>query len=226
MVARSGLVDPAGAGAEDSRGTRRRTALGPFALVAACVALLSGCSSTHFVREDPSAPIELAPDEGLILLQIDSDLDLERLILTGLVIEEPVPAGRHFWVARMRAGAYSWNSVVVQTKAYAGRYRFQRTVYQRPGELDLTIRPGELNYAGELIVRGIRSGFRYAWISVRIRNHAGSAVRRIEQEYPELLDRVPARNAGTSGDRFLEFYRDERERLRSAATSSDEEASP
>lgn len=55
-------------------------------------------------------------------------------------------------------------------------------------------------------------------ISARIRNHAGQVIRAIEQEAPKVLDAFEVHTSGTSGDRFLEFYR--RERMRMGAPRS------
>lgn len=185
---------------------------------------LAGCSTKKFTRVDPALPIELEADEALLAFHVDSELQIRRLILSGLVIDEIIPAGRRFWIAKMRAGPYSWRAVYIDRGPYIGQYRIQRSVYQRPGELDFEVRAGQLNYAGELIIeKGSRTWARKS-ISVRIRNHAGQILRRIEAESPELLDRFRLHTAGTSGDRFLEFYLQERARLAGTRRATSEGA--
>ncbi len=193
---------------------------------------LTGCSTIHFHRIDSETPIELAIQEGLLVMQIDTDLPIDRLALNGLTIIEPIKVGKHFWIARVYAREYSWKSVHISKHvSYAGRYSIARGKFPREGELDFEIKPGVLNYVGELIVRkhsiGYTRGFRRAsWISIRIRNHAAMALRELERNYAELLDVYPLRTAGTSGDAFLEFYASERDRLTSESKTLETEDHP
>lgn len=213
-------------------GTRNGRALSrrPLLLLGLLLALIGllpvGCSSTHFVRVNPGESIDLAQDEALIALHVDSDLPLDRLVLTGLVLRDPIPAGQHFWIARVYAGNYTWKVAHVASGPFKGRYRIKRSVYERPGELDLEIVAGRLNYAGELIVRRGTWGWTQSSISFRLRNHAGQAVRRIERDYPELLDRFSLHTSGTSGDRFLEFYLEERARVATQTGAASGDAPP
>lgn len=129
---------------------RRRGAPVGARTLTCCVLLLSlaGCSSTRFHRVDPSRPIQLAPGEALLAFHVDSELPLRRIVFTGLVIRQSLSAGRHFWIARLPAGDYSWHSLHVGIGPYEGGYELDRDRFVRPGELDFTIVPGKLNYVG------------------------------------------------------------------------------
>lgn len=179
------------------------------------VALLNaGCFSTYFVPIEPATPVELEPREALLVMQIDSDLPIRELSFSNLDIRTPIEAGEHFWIARVRPGAQSWKSVYIDgNSGYKGRYRIVRSKFHRRGELDFTIEPGAINYAGKLIIRKSSVGYRRAWITLRIRNHAAMALRSLEKSHGDLLDMYPLRSAGTSGDGFIEFYAAERKRF-------------
>ena len=197
---------------------------GAFTLV---ILFATGCASTHFIQVEPNTPIELERDEGLLVLQIDTEVPIRRLVFTGLWISEPIPAGNHFWVARVPPGRKSWVAVHTNPNSWtSGRYTIRRSSYPRKGELDFSIEPGKINYVGALIVGDASFDGRTSWLSIRIRNHAAMALRALERDYADLLDRYPLRTAGTSGDRFLEFYAAERERLRSEAGASQKEVLP
>ena len=201
------------------RGARFRR-IAAITLVIWC-ATVTGCS-TLVVRVDPSQPVALADDEGLLVLQIDTDLEIEKIALRGLVIDEPIVPGRHLWVARVQAGSYSWRSIRIGGDGrYPGNYRIRRRNYSRSEEIEFEIEPGVLNYVGDAIIRKGEVTFRGSWISVRVRNHAAMALRQIERDYPDLLGRIAIRTAETGNDSFFEYYATERARLELEASRSE-----
>ena len=185
---------------------------------------LGGCTSTYFVRIEPEAPFQLAENEALMVIQIDTDLPIGRLVLSGLMIRESIEVGRHFWVAKVRPGRQSWRKVYIAGKTrHAGRYNITRSKYARVSELDFSLEPGVINYAGELIIRNAGSRGLQTWISVRIRNHVAMALRDLEQKYGNLLDHYSIRMAGSSGDAFVDHYMSERSRIEQQKADSQAE---
>ena len=175
---------------------------------------LAGCISTHFVRIEPATSFMLDDDEALLVVQIDTDLPVDGLDLSGLVIREPIEAGRHFWVAKVRPGRQTWRTVrIAGDTRHAGRYRISRSKYPRKSELDFDLQPGVINYVGELVIRNAGSRGLQTWISIRIRNHAAMALRDLEHKYGDLLDNYSIRMARSQGDAFVEFYASERARI-------------
>jgi hypothetical protein len=175
---------------------------------------LAGCTSSYFVRIEPATAFQLADNEALLVIQIDTDLPIDRLELSGLTIRESIEAGRHFWVVKVRPGPQTWRMIhIAGNTRHAGSYRIRSSKYARASELDFDLQAGVINYAGELIIRRAGSRGLQTWISVRIRNHAAMALRDLEQKYGDLLDHYSIRMAGSSGDAFVEFYASERARI-------------
>ena len=174
---------------------------------------IGGCSTKDFVRVDPSLPIDLAPDEGLLVFQVDTDLPIEKLILTGLDAGRPIDAGDTFEIVRVPAGRYRWYSLVVpESDRHRGLYRIDPSKYADEDELYFEVQPGVLNYAGELVVSRGRVTWFQRSIYIRVLNHLAGAIRVLEREHPALLDQyalVHARDRSRN-DPFLEFYLDAR----------------
>lgn len=189
--------------------------------------------SPDFRTVDASAPIELAADEGLLVLRVDSALPISQVSTRTLDLYHGFEPGLTQKIFRVKAGRYGWrNARIPSDNPFGGLYRIDRDAYRRPEELDFEIVPGRLNYAGDLVVR--RGSFETLFrgnriiesrsISIRLRNRAGSAIRRLETDHPELLDRYGLHLASESDDRFIDFYLAERERLREARSSTPDPA--
>jgi len=184
--------------------------------------LLAGCTTIRFQPVDPTLPIALTENEGLLIVHIDTDREILRLGLSAARIDERIAKGRHIWITRAKAGSYSWQSVTLADKRASGeRFRLDRKAYPRPKELDFVVEPGVINYAGELIIRFVSQRGLRQWISVRHRNHAAMALRELPKSFAGILDAYPLRSAGTGDDAFLEFWSSERERIRREASDSD-----
>lgn len=170
---------------------------------------IAGCSTTDFVRVDPAGPIELSAEEGLLIFQVDSDLPISKLVLTGLDAGRPIDAGDTFEIVRVPAGRYRWYSLVVpESDRHRGRYRIDPSKYADEDELYFEIQPGVLNYAGELVVSRGRVTWFQRSIYIRVLNHLAGAIRTLEREHPTLLEQYPLVHARdrSRDDRFLEFY--------------------
>jgi hypothetical protein len=163
----------------------------------------------------PGLPVELAGDEGLLVVQIDTEVALERVSLDRAVVSGALPAGKHIWLVRLTTGRYRWNQVGFGSQAGVAQvYRFA------PDDEDarFDVEGGKINYPGELVIRAhpmarsARGG-----IHVRNRNHSALAVRKLLRLAPDVLSAFPLRYAGSTGDGFLDYY--SRERDRSGRTS-------
>lgn len=185
-----------------------------FGVLSSLSMLSVGCFGPSLPRIDPERPFELAEDEGLLVIQVDTHSRLLRLVLSRAQVSEPVERGKHLFLVRARAGRYSWTGV--QTPGPHGsrlRYTISGKSYLRPEELDFEVKAGFINYAGDLIIRETRKSYNEYWMNFRNRNHAAMAIRLLQQKYPALLERFPVRNASLSGDTFLDFYQSEKDRL-------------
>jgi hypothetical protein len=181
--------------------TSRRNVFFLFPLLILVGAL--GCAVSRIVPIDASGPIELAPDEALLIIHIDTEVALESLVLNSRPVAWSLGKGRHIWMIRVREGRYHWKRIETRND------RRRRLKYQLDPdeELGFEVKAGKINYPGEL---SIRSGSPSWWgggtLIVRNRNHSAMAVRELRGAYDALLRSLPLHYAGASGDGFLEFY--------------------
>ena len=191
---------------------RLKSAISPLSVILLFPALVLvgvlGCA-TLIVPIDASGPIELAPDEALLIIHIDTDVALKNLVLNNHSVAQSLGKGRHVWMVRIREGSYRWQRVEVGS----GRHLNLRFELEPDEELRFKVEAGKVNYPGELM---IRSGTLSRWgdgaLIVRNRNHSAMAVRELRGSYDSILRSFPLHYAGLSGDGFLEYYMRKRER--------------
>jgi dienelactone hydrolase len=184
-------------------------------LLAALLAGASACATAPLRPVAPGAPVELAADEGLLVVHIDTAVPLERVSLDRAVASGALPSGRHVWLVRLPVGRYRWAQISFGSQAGSAQvYRFE------PGDEDVRfdVEAGKINYPGELVIRAhpMARSVRGA-IQVRNRNHSARAVRELGKVAREILSAFPLRHAGPSRDGFLEHYSRERDRARGAS---------
>ena len=138
-------------------------------------------------------------------------------------IARDLPVGRHLWIIRAKAGQYRWGGIRLLAQDHgSATIRPERKLESGRDEFAFDVEAGKINYPGHLLVRlrapalGMRSG-----LSIRNRNHAAMAIRLLSKSHPDLIASRPIRNAGTSGDRFLDFYSRERDRLLAEPSARD-----
>ncbi len=149
-------------------------------------------------------------EEGLLVLDVDSDVPIERLETDGSIAATRLPRGRHTWIVRARPGSYAWRHVVL---GQGSGFSDSRVSLPDDDEFRFDVVAGRLNYPGELVIRSDAWGrWRGRRIEVRNRNHAASALRTLRGTHSALLSEIPLRTAGASADRFLERYDEARSR--------------
>lgn len=201
-----------------------------FALVAqlGLMSALLGCGATRGIDVVSRGPgFQPSPDRGLMIVQIDSDIPLKRVMIDDYALCEGVAKGKHFWVVEMPAGKHSWrgletgaNAGVAAWYQFKGRWSGPHNFIKPDEEYDFEIVAGQINYPGSLIVRSdVMRRSSVADLNVRVRNHSAMATRKLRQEYPELFGAYRIRYAGVRGDTFLEHW--EEVRQRGAASTSE-----
>jgi hypothetical protein len=179
----------------------------PF-LPALILSGILGCAAPLVVPIDASGPIELAPNQALLIIHIDTDIALENLFLNHRSVAKALGKGRHIWMTRVAEGRYRWKRIEI------GKDPRDRSKYllDPDEELSFEVKAGKINYPGELM---IRSGTLSRWgegdLIVRNRNHSAMAVRELRDSYDSILRSFPLHYAGFSGDGFLEYYMRKRE---------------
>jgi hypothetical protein len=186
-------------------------------VVLVALALLA-CAGGPPLAEPPGPTVPLAADEGFVVIQIDTDVGVEHIQLDHRDIVRDLQPGEHLWLIRMKAGRKRWTSVrlMPQSRTEDAIEPEAKGVLNEK-EFEFDVQAGAINYPGELIVRfgvedfGIGSG-----VSVRNRNHSAMAIRRLAKSHAKLLADHPLRYAGGSGDEFLQFYTQERDRMKAS----------
>ena len=168
-----------------------------------------GCAPSLIIPIDASGPIELAPNEALLIVHIDTEVALARLVLNNRSIARSLGEGRHVWMVRVPVGSYHWRRIEIGNQLrHREKYRLEPDE-----ELSFEVESGKINYPGELVIRG---GSQSSWgagtLAVRNRNHSAMAVRELMGQYDAILRSLPLHYAGLSGDGFLEYYTRTRER--------------
>ena len=180
-----------------------------FLLVGLTAAFLFGCATaTRPPIPSGTVPV-LAEGEGLLIIDVDTDIAIKRIAAGRGVAAENLAKGRHTWIVRAPAGTYRWQDFEVGVES-------SRAVHgsstRGDEECEFEVVAGSLNYPGELIIRSDymwRSSGQGIW--VRSRDHSAMAVRALRKTHAATLDAFPLRYAGTSEDGFLAHYTMERE---------------
>ena len=193
--------------------------------------VLAACASPRPIPVVlPDLPLSLAEDEGLLIVQIDTNSSVARISAGASVISENLPKGRHIWIASLPAGRYAWSEVRIEFAGLRNSYRPGQFKRLNEHEFEFDVVAGQINYPGELVIRTDPDSFQfdvyrghagYFWdISIRNRNHSAMAIRSLLKSHARLLDDYAVRYAGSSGDGFLAFYAKEKARVRGSAGTS------
>jgi hypothetical protein len=182
--------------------------------------LAVGCAGAPPTPVAPGASEPLADDEGFLVIHIDTAVTVEKVRAGPIEVARDLPAGEYVWIIRAKADHYRWDGIRL-----AAQLQGSSTIRPEPGgvlnekEFDFSLEAGQVNYPGHLLIElvspsaGIGSG-----VSIRNRNHSAMAIRKLAKTHSKLLAAHPIRYAGSSGDGFLEFYTQERDRLGAKAT--------
>jgi hypothetical protein len=184
----------------------------PIRVAAICAlgALSMACASYRVV--DPtSGPIELADDEGLVVLHVaPADVPIESLYLSGVAVDVPSGDGERVWLVVTSPGRRS-------IRGFRARDPHENLwTYLLPEDTTgFDVVAGQISYPGLLEVDRPPSPFVFVGEPLRFRlvNRSAVMLELLEERHPEVLARYPLRYTGRGVDRFLESL----ERLRSAA---------
>ncbi|MFK7897058.1 MAG: hypothetical protein AB8G23_14530 [Myxococcota bacterium] len=149
----------------------------------------------------------MAAEEGILIVQIDTDLPLASVDLGSGRVATNLPAGQHLWMIPAKAGRDEWARFVVSVGGGATHSVSMSEVNVRfDDEFEFDVEAGAVNYPGELIIRSDGWSGSSPDVVVRNRNHSAMAVRRLRERHGAELDRLPLRYGGRSQDGFLSYY--------------------
>jgi hypothetical protein len=150
---------------------------------------------------DPIAPAAVEPDEGLLIVHVDTDVTLAGIEVNGDTIANAVAVGHHVWLVRASAGSYRWTALRFMNSS--GRHRAHPL--DPEDEFRFDVQPGRVNYGGAMVVRTAGGN-----LEARSRNHVAMAIRMLSDRDAALVASHPLRYGGPSEDGFLEYYNRER----------------
>jgi dipeptidyl aminopeptidase/acylaminoacyl peptidase len=161
--------------------------------------LLCAVSAHAIIREvDPGEMPALKADEGLLLAAIDSDVDSPaiRINREGVNLDlrkvRGKGIGHSYRLYVLPAGRYRWSAVI---------HAFSYDIPRDP-EFTFEVKPGVLNYAGDLRIR-IPTGWR---AYVHVSNRGLPALDWLRQQHPALLRTQRFEYSGHYPDPFPAMY--------------------
>ena len=171
-------------------------------LVAVCTSIAPQIAAAGgMFPVDPGAQAELKPDEGLLLVVVDSAIQLDGVYMRkdGAMLNSGVfrrtPRGRNLQLLRVQAGTYIWDNVRTPSGI---DYKLK----DNP-EFRFEVKPGQIVYAGDLLFlpQGASSA------QIHTTNRGLAAMDWLESAHPLLFKRYPFAFSGHYPDPFPEFYR-------------------
>ncbi|HET6434133.1 MAG TPA: prolyl oligopeptidase family serine peptidase [Xanthomonadaceae bacterium] len=178
---------------------------GWIGFVLLCLLLACALPCAAMVRVvDPGEIPRLDPDEGLLLVAVDSNNPLQSIrvkkggtLFTAGVLRD-IKEGRTARLYVVPAGRYAWYDVTP--------FWFARYPLKDRAEYHFDVAPGKITYAGDLVVRLT------GWFSARllVSNRGLSAMDWLEEQHPQLARSKEFVYSGHYPDPFPAFYRKER----------------
>jgi hypothetical protein len=160
----------------------------PFLLLS--TALLMACSQ-KMTPIKATDTVQLAENNGYLLLSVDSVINLNQLNVTGAksfhLGSEDLPKGKVYILVDLPAGEYKITSV---------KFNYWLQLELKDGFWNFNVQPGQISYIGELQLKG--------W-APELENRSSMALQYLEQNHADLLKSLPVRYSGPGDDHYFEF---------------------
>lgn len=149
-------------------------------------------------KVDPGEMPELRPDEGLLVVAIDSDMDVRSLIIRGeasnfdSVKLDKIGEGSTMGLYVLPAGTYRWDRLNVGWLGW---------ILRNDPEGRFEVKAGRINYAGDLVYRDL--------VSMHIANRGLRVLDWLDREHPRLVQSHEFSYSGSYPDPFPAFYREQ-----------------
>src|SRR5688572_20886800 len=147
---------------------------------------------------DPGDIPELRDGEGLLVVAIDSDMDVRSLVIRGedrtfdAVKLDGIGEGSTMGLYVLPAGTYRWDVLNIGWLRWSMR---------KDPDGTFEVRAGRINYAGDLVYRDL--------VSMHIANRGLRVLDWLDREHPQLARRYEFAYRGSYPDPFPAFYRDQ-----------------
>ena len=164
-------------------------------LVALCAAV--PVAGARDFKVDPGDVPELRPDEGYLVVAVDSDMPVRSLVIRsddrafadGKL--DGIGEGSTMGLYVLPAGTYRWDRLNVSWLAWNLR---------KDPEGRFTVEAGKINYAGDLVYRD--------WVSMHVANRSLRVLDWLDREHPRIVATHAFSYRGSYPDPFPAFYRE------------------
>lgn len=165
--------------------------------------LLSTCMAA------PVAVAEsIAPDEGYLLLAVDTNFDLRRVEVRNNhwnTVDSPrdMTANKvHYYLYKVKAGTYWIGQIQPEYKSNRRYFRSWREVNE------MRVVAGQINYPGTLIIR--INDYATSFQSFR-HNRATQALHWMESHHADLMEQMDFKFEGAAPDGFAQYLKQVRQ---------------
>ena len=167
-------------------------------VLASCFLLLTGCATTKTALKQ-DVDMMLNTNEGYLLIGIDTNQDLTYLNFDGETklqfTQDDLRKGSSYILTTVPVGKYYIKSV-------GTGYRYQ--VRLKKEHWGFEVKPQQISYIGDLSIQRHRI---FSWIFyAKMKNRSSSAVKFLQDEFPNILNNRQLHYAGPGNDRFLRYY--------------------
>jgi dipeptidyl aminopeptidase/acylaminoacyl peptidase len=153
-------------------------------------------------RIDPGEDPKLAPDEGLVVLSVDTSAPINTVHVSQVgggtaTVLNYMAVGRNPHLFAAKAGEYEWSQMKLTTYHMYSRFKIGKP------EFRFTVVPGKIVYPGDLVLRP--SSLTYSY--VQIHNRTLPIMDWLQEKHGELYRRLPFEYTGYYPDPFSAYYR-------------------
>jgi hypothetical protein len=162
----------------------------------------SGCVSVQ--DETSVTPDSIRPDQGMLVLVIDTSTSFQRLKFKrpgdvfATVAAMNVPQGRTVRFISIAPGSYYWDRFEFATiNNYASYVDFTNGKTQ----LAFTVKPGTISYPGDLYIQEHSGSF-----EVRLLDHSAMLLSDLNEQQKDLVTKYGISYTGKGRDQFYTYY--------------------
>lgn len=165
--------------------------------LALALVLITACSqSVNSIKTEPQQT--LAPNEGYLLLSVNTNTSLKSISATGpkrlFFTQDDLKNGTNYILVAVPAGDYQFVDV-----NFEGRY-YARLTYD---VWNFSVEAGKINYVGHLKVKSLY--FDNSDGAIFLSNNGSEAFNHMQQNFPRLVKSHAMRYAGQGDDFFFSF---------------------
>lgn len=157
-------------------------------------------------KVEPGEIPKLDADEALLLIGVDTDVDIGsvRIVRNGVNFDtrsmRSLDKGRNAQLFAVPVGKYRWSSITLGALSTGGR-RFD---VRKDENYEFEVRPGRINYPGDMIYRGAKVW----WGKLHFANRGLRAMDWLQAQHPALYRDYAFEYTGHYPDPFPAFYRE------------------